>query len=331
VEAHPPGSRPRTGLILGKFLPPHRGHLYAVEFGCWNVEELTVLVCSIAREPIPGKLRYEWMRELCPGCRVVHLDEELPQTPEEDPEFWPKWVAAIRRSLPEGPDLVFASEPYGSKLAESLGARFVPVDLERKVVPISGTAIRQTPMRNWEFIPPPVRPWFAKRVCVFGPESTGKSTLAEDLARDFQTAWVPEFARTLLDPKGGRCDPSDIPLIARGQVAAEDAAAREANRVLLCDTDTLTTTIWSRVLFGECPGWIDELAASRRYDLTLLCDIDVPWVDDAQRYLPGRREEFFDLCREALDRGGRRYVVIRGDWEERRRFARAAIQDLVVD
>lgn len=327
METLPP--RGSTGLILGKFLPPHRGHLYAVEFARRFVERLTVLVCSTEREPIPGTLRYAWMQELCPGSHVVHLTDELPQEPSEDPEFWAKWTAAIRRILPSGPDFVFASETYGTRLAEVLGARFIPVDPARAIVPISGTAIRTDPLRHWGYIPAPVRPYFAKRVCIFGPESTGKSTLAADLARHFGTAWVPEFARGLLDHKEGRCDPEDIPLIARGQVAAEDAAAREAERVLFCDTDTLTTTIWSRVLFGDCPSWVEELAAARRYDLTLLLDIDVPWVDDRQRYLPDRRGEFFARCQAALAPTGRRTVVIRGTWEERRAQAIRAVEELM--
>src|SRR5688572_19641714 len=81
--------------------------------------------------------------------------------------------------------------------------------------------------------------------------STGKSTLAKDLAAHFRTAHAFEYARPLLDGKGGRCDREDIPRIARGQVATEEALARQADRVLICDTDVLTTTIWSDVLFGD--------------------------------------------------------------------------------
>src|SRR5205814_5917310 len=100
-----------------------------------------------------------------------------------------------------------------------------------ELVPISGTLIRQDPIKHWEDLPEVVRPYFVKRVCVFGPESTGKSTLARDLARHFQTVYASEYARPLLDPQGGQCRPLDIPLIVRGQVATEDALARQANRV----------------------------------------------------------------------------------------------------
>ncbi len=79
----------------------------------------------------------------------------------------------------------------------------------------------------------------------------------------------------------------------------------------------VTTTIWSEVLFGDCPHWIRQAAEQRRYDLYLLLDYDVPWVDDRQRYLPHARGEFFDRCRQALESGRRPYCILRGSWEQR--------------
>jgi HTH-type transcriptional repressor of NAD biosynthesis genes len=305
------------GLILGKFLPPHAGHQYLVQFAQNFCERLTVLVCTLEREPIPGPLRYEWMRELFPQSRVVHVTDDVPQEPGEHPQFWDIWRELLRRYAGEAIDYVFASEDYGVRLSQEVGATFIPVDAVRQAVPISGTAIREQPLEHWQYIPECVRPYFVKRVCVFGPESTGKSTLARDLAAHFHTVHVPEFARGLLDSKQGVCDASDIPLIAHGQLAAEDALARRANRLLLCDTDVLTTTIWSNVLFGDCPPWIRQVAASRHYDLHLLLDVDVPWVDDQQRYLPHARQEFFAHCQRALEEASRPYVIIRGAWQER--------------
>ncbi len=318
-----------TGMLLGKFMPPHCGHVYLADFARHYVSDLTVLVCSLKGDPIPGELRYQWMRELLPGSRVVHVTEDLPQTPEEHPEFWPIWRDVVKRHVPGGIDFVFASEGYGHKLAEVLGARFIPCDPCRDSVPVSGTAVREDPLANWRFLPPCVRPYYVRRVCIFGPESTGKTTLARDLARHYDTVWVPEHARTLLDCKQGRCDLDDIPLIVRGQVASEEALARQANRVLFCDTDPLTTTIWSRVLFGDCPEWIDELAQQRRYDLYLLLDVDVPWIDDSQRHLPHKRREFLGQCEGLLKSQSRPYIRISGSWAERFRSACSAVDRLL--
>jgi len=309
--------------MLGKFLPPHAGHRYLADFARNYCDELTILVCTLQQEPIDGALRYAWMRRIFPDCRVVHITDDVPQTPAEHPEFWAIWRALVLGAMPEGVDLVFASEDYGFKLAEVLNAEFVPVDPGREMMPVSGTALRENPLKYWRYIPDEVRPYYLKRVCVFGPESTGKSTLSADLARHFDTLYVHEYARPLLDYKDGRCDYADIERIARGQAAAEDALALRANRVLFCDTDALTTTIWSDVFFGKCPDWVLEEAERRTYDLYLLLDVDVPWIDDAQRNLgeADARRAFFARCKQALDERGRPYVHIYGPWAER--FARA--------
>jgi NadR type nicotinamide-nucleotide adenylyltransferase len=318
-----------TGMLLGKFLPPHLGHVYLVEFASRYVEQLTVVVCSLQREPIPGAVRFHWMRELFPFDNVVHLTDELPQEPGEHPDFWALWKASLERILPCRPDFVFASEGYGAKLAEVLGGTFVPVDGARSAVPISGTAIRTDPLRHWHFIPRCVRPWFVRRVCIFGPESTGKTTLAQQLADHFATVMVPEYARTLLESQGGRHTEADMVRIARGQIASEEALARNAHGVLICDTDALTTTIWSEVLFGRCNDWLLVQAEKRPYDLYLLLDVDVPWVGDPVRYLPEERKGFFDRCRQALESRGRRYVIIQGTWEQRFARARAAVEEVL--
>src|SRR5262245_22101546 len=317
------------GMLLGKFMPPHLGHVYLTEFAGGYVDRLTVVVCSLAREPIPGELRFRWMRELFPFDNVVHLTDELPQEPTEHPDFWALWKASLERVLPCRPDLVFASEDYGRPLAEVLGGQFVPVDRARAAVPVSGTAIRSDPMQHWEYLPRCVRPYFVRRVCVFGPESTGKTTLARRLAEHFGTAWVPEYARTLIEGQGGAIAYEDMERIARGQVASEEALARAARRVLITDTDILTTCVWSERLFGKVPAWVREQAEKRSYDLHILLDVDVPWVADMARYLPEDRAGFFAQCREALEKSGRPFVVLRGAWEQRFAGAVRAVEGVL--
>lgn len=321
-----------AGLLLGKFLPPHRGHQYLVEFAQAYVDELYVVVGTLAREPIPGALRHRWMQEIAPRARVIHLDEELPQEPSEHPDFWEIWRAALRRVVPARVDYVFASEDYGAPLARVLGATFVPVDPGRDAVPISATRVREAPMAAFPYLPRCVRPHYAKRVCVFGPESTGKTTLARDLARRFGTAWTPEYARVHLEAKASPESPpdaADFAAIARGQRAAEEARARDADRVLILDTDLLLTTVWAEVMLGECPPALREAAEGRLADLYLLTDVDVPFVDDPVRYLPDRRREFFARCRHALEARGLRHVVLSGDRPARAVAAVAAVTALV--
>ena len=309
-------------------MPPHAGHKLLIDFAASFCDETTVLVCSLPGDPIPGDLRYQWVRELAPGLDVRHLTEELPQDPTESADFWPLWREAIRRFEPNRIDFVFASEPYGKRLAVELGARFIPVDIQRQIVPCSGTAIRSDPMAHWAMIPECVRPYFVKRVCLVGPESSGKSTLAARLASRFNTVHAWEHARPLLDLKEGRCDAADIPVIARSQMAIEEVMARRANRVLFCDSSVLLTKVWSHVLFSEIPQAVIDAAERIEYDLALLLAPDVPWVDDSQRSFPNRgdRLRFFEKCRAELEQIEQPYEVISGTFEQREELAVAAVQ-----
>ncbi len=317
----------QTGMLLGKFLPPHLGHVYLGDFARHFVQDLTIVVGTLQREPIPGKLRYQWMRDLFPKhVRVVHLEEELPQDPSEHPDFWQLWQTALQKILPCQPDVIFASEPYGEKLAEVLGGRFVPVDPDRGIRPVSGTAVRENPWEHWDLIPPVVRPYFLKRVCIFGPESTGKSTLTKNLAKHFQTLAVPEYARTLLEWRNGELREADLVDIARGQVASEKALAPHANRLLFSDTDALATSVWSDFLYGKTHPEIHGLAKENLADLYLLCDVDVPWVPDIVRYLPEDRVNFLAKCEAVLAQCGKPYVKISGSWDERWQTAVAACE-----
>jgi NadR type nicotinamide-nucleotide adenylyltransferase len=290
---------------------------------------VVVVVGSLAREPIPGELRWRWVRRMYPDLTILHLTDENPQEPHEHPDFWDIWRESLLRILPHRPDYVFASETYGFKLAGVLGAMFVPVDVHREIVPVSGTMIRQDPIKYWEYLADCARPHFVRRVCIVGPESTGKSTLARRLAEHFGTVCVPEYARGLIDLQDGRCERDDFHRIARGQLAAEDALAEQANRVLICDTDLMTTTLWAEIFYGQCPEWIRRKSREREYDLYLVTDTGVPYVKDPQRNHPERREWFRDRCLAELADRGCAWRLIGGDWENRFTLACRAVEELL--
>lgn len=305
------------GLVLGKFLPYHAGHAHLVRTARAAADELTVLVCSLDREPIPGALRYRWVRDAHADCRVVHVAEEVPQAPEESADFWPIWRELIARRA--GPvDVVFTSERYGDELARRIGARHVCVDLARTRYPVSGTALRANPLDHWPFLPPEVRPYFVRRVALLGAESTGKTTLAARLAGHFDTAWVPEFGRAYCERRHALdLTLADLEAIAWGQAVWEEEYATRANRVLVCDTELHTTATWSDLLVGARPGWLTAAARARRYDLLLLLDDDVPWVDDGTRVLRARRAEHTRRLRRELEEAGRRFALLTGSFDER--------------
>lgn len=318
----------RTGLTLGKFLPFHLGHQYLIDFARNYVDDLTVVIGVRSTDPIPGPVRIAWLKEMYPGVNIIPVNDTLPAD-ENHPRYWQIWENTLRKAIPKIPEYFFASETYGPKLAGILGMKYVPVDHQRNLVPISATAIRKDPMKNWQFIPPVVRPFFVKRVCIYGPESTGKSTLTKDLAKYYKTVFCEEYARSLIDTQNQEVNYPDIDRIARGHWASEQAMARQANRVLFSDTDMLTTIFWSNILFKDCPGWIYKEVEKIKYDLYLVTDIDIPWVKDPQRFLPKKRRWFMDMCLRELDKRNRKYIIIRGDRDKRLAKAVKAVDNLI--
>ena len=313
----------RRGLVLGKFLPYHTGHAHLIRAARSQVDVLTVLVCSIDREPIPGTTRFAWVAESHPDCRVVHVAEEVPQAPDEHPAFWPIWTDLVRRNAGDI-DTVFTSEDYGDELARRLGARHVCVDRGRTAYPISGSAIRQDPLRHWAFIPPVVRPSYVHRVAILGTESTGKTTLAQQLAETFDTTWVPEYGREYCEGRDAlELTSDDLDAIARGQILAEESAARSANRVLICDTDVRTTATWSDIILGTRSAWLSQAAAADDYSHALLLYADVPWVDDGMRVLRDQRTRHTNLLEGELQATHQSFTRIQGPFEQR--FQQSAI------
>ena len=165
------------------------------------------------------------------------------------------------------------------------------------------------------------------RVVVIGSESTGKSELARALAAHYGTSWAPEYVREYLDAKGAPLTAEDVEPIARGQIADEDAAVERAVGLVIFDTDLTSTAIYARHYYGAVLEWIARAARERRADLYLLLDIDVPWAADAQRDRGDRREEMHALFVDGL--AGMNVVVVRGDWEERRRRAIEAVDEVL--
>lgn len=283
------------------------------EFARNFVDQLFVVLRTTANDVLDANLRRRWLEELLPRVRVLPFAGELSELRQ--------WLSAYTGSI----DYVFGSGSDCAEIATIFGAQFVPIDPEKTILPVHSADVCLQPLKYWQFLPDCVRAHFVKRVCIFGPESTGKSTLTKNLAAHFQTIAVPEWARTMISHRNDELLEEDLPTFARGQSAAEDALARQANRVLFVDTDAIITAIWSDWLYGRVDPAVLELAEKRHYDLYLLTDVDVPWVADPQRYLPEKRREFFDRCRLELEKRDRQYVVVRGDWEKRFDTAVAAV------
>jgi len=310
------------GLVLGKFLPYHEGHAHLIREARRQVEDLVVLVCSLPSDAIPGGERFQWVRRAHPDCRVAHVTDVVPQTPDEHEEFWSIWAALIARYAGRI-DRVFTSESYGDELGRRIGASHICVDVGRRRVAVSGTAIRRDPAGNWRFITEDVRAYLTRRVAIVGPESSGKTTLARYLADEFNTNWVPEYGREYCVDRDARgLSHDDFEAIAWGQATTEDACARAAGPVMVCDTELHTTCTWSDLILGERRAWLTEAARARNYSAIIFLDGDLPWVDDGTRVLSLRRTEHVLLLKRELAAAGRSWHFISGSPDQR--FLQAA-------
>jgi len=167
-----------------------------------------------------------------------------------------------------------------------------------------------------------------KRILILGPESTGKSTLAEDLANHFGEPWVPEFARESLEKMNRPYRFEDLLEFGKGQISLEDHLAKTAKKLLFCDTDLRVIHVWSEHRFGKTDSWILEQLAKRSYDLILLTAIDMAWTPDPLREHPEpkMRQYFFEKYHTLAEQSGFPFLIVSGDRSTRIKTAILALE-----
>jgi NadR type nicotinamide-nucleotide adenylyltransferase len=341
----------RRGLVVGKFAPLHRGHQFLIDTARGQCEELVII--SYAKPELPGcspERREQWLEALYPReTRLVVTDAMLHHAGimttgydtiphDADPETQHRRFVGMlcRHLLGVTVDAVFTSEDYGDGFAAELTTffrerdpqappvRHLQVDRARRQLPISGTLIRQAIHDNRHWLAPVVYASFVTKVCILGGESSGKSTLAAALANRFGTLQVPEYGRELWEAKEGKLEFRDMRHIARKQVALEEEASRNAVRFLFCDTSPLTTAYYTNFLFGRRDPVVEELSL-RSYDLTVLCEPDIPFHQDGTRQDSLFREQQHRWYREVLHRRNIPFVSASGDVETRVERVAAAL------
>lgn len=172
---------------------------------------------------------------------------------------------------------------------------------------------------------PPSARQNVRRICIIGPECTGKTVLSESLAKALNTVWVEEYARQYLNHLHRPYDETDLVKIAHGQLRMEDEWSADANQFLVCDTNLLVIKVWSEFKYGHCDPEILRLLSERTYDLFLLTYIDIPWVSDPLREHPDRREELYHIYLAAMKEQSAPFVEIKGTGEERLQAALRAV------
>jgi NadR type nicotinamide-nucleotide adenylyltransferase len=315
-----------TAVVIGKFYPPHRGHKLLIDTALAQSHKVHVIVCAKPTDTIPGELRGQWIAEIHPTAHVMVIDDRY------DANDTRVWAENTVRWLGHAPEAVFTSEDYGDPYANLMGAKHVSVDRARHAVPCSATMIRSDPYTNWDFLEPPVRAWYARRVCVLGAESTGTTTLAQALAVHFNTVWTPEYGREYSALKQAKQETSwttdEFVQIATEQNRREDEAARAANRIVIGDTNSFATCLWHRRYLGRESAEVQAVAAAARCDLYLLTGDEIPFVQDGLRDGEAIRHAMHKWFEQSLEQQTVPWVVVRGPPSERLEYAAESIANL---
>lgn len=336
----------RTGLIIGKFYPPHLGHLALIERAARESDRLVVLVMATQIETIPLQRRVAWLTDATRHLTSVTILGVLDDAPVhyESEIAWVAHqevtIAALRNAGIDAVDVVFSSENYGRELATRLSAEHVLDDPERRRVPMSGTAARENLAERWTQIVEPARLELATRIVVIGAESTGTTTLAEALRRHYRTrpgferiADVDEYgrrftyelharamaeARATGEPVPAVDDlvwlPEHFAHIAREQTRMEHAAAVDC-ALVIADTDAFATSLWERRYVGAHSHAALDAATTDlpRRDLYLVTDhVDVPFDQDGWRDGEHIRPEMTRWIIDGLTARGLPWVLLRG-------------------
>lgn len=303
----------KTGLIIGKFMPLHNGHMALINFAKNNCDSLVIVICYTNKETIPGAIREKWLIDVYGDDKrikiipVLYDDSTLPNTSVSSKRDSKLWANHLLKQLNVKADIIFSSEKYGNYLAVFLQAKHICFDEKRSTVPVSATQIRNMPATYWGHIPENVRPYFIKKIAIVGSESTGKSVLAEKLAVYFNTVYVPEIARQIIEHT------SECTIQHLNQIAALHAKTileklPQANKLLFSDTELNITKSYCRFLFNKELIVADWIESANKFNLYLFLEPDCPFIQDGTRLHKASRKKLSDFHKEQLKDSGLNFI-----------------------
>ena len=309
-------------LVFGKFMPLHRGHERLIEHALNASDAVTVALYDSSPPgdypAMPLELRARWLAELFPDLdEVVPLaDPRRDANDGDDPKYAELYAAQL--AFLGHFDRIFSGEAKYERFAALVEAEHVVVE-DARAVPVSGTAIREDVYRHRAWLDPRVYASLIRKLALVGTESTGKTTLAQELARRLDTLWAHEYGRELWVEQGGGASFADYLKIARAQLRREEELMRDTRRYLFCDTTPWTTFHWCLWMHGTADPRLRELADRTMSDYTwFLCADDFAWVQDGSRVMGnGDARRFQDRQIADLEARGVQYVLLEGSVDER--------------
>lgn len=311
-----------TALVLGKFAPLHRGHQFLIESALAENDRVLVMIYhapDVTEVPLP--VRAGWIRTLYPQIEIIEAWDGPLQVSNAPAIRRQHERYILARLGGRRIDAFYSSEFYGEHVSRALGAVDRRIDPDRARVPISATAIRAAPYRHRAFLEPLVYRDLITRVVFLGAPSTGKSTLAEALAKRYQTCWMPEYGREYWQAhqRQRRLSPAQLVEIAECHRQREDRLAEQANRFLFVDTDASTTRHFARHYHGSAAPRLDQLVAecAQRYQLFFLCEDDIAYANTWDRSGPASRRQMQAQIKADLAERQIPYLALRGSLAQR--------------
>lgn len=311
----------KTGFTLGKYAPFHKGHEYVIQTMLREMDEVVVMIYDTPVTPIPLQIRAGWIRKLYPQVTVIEAWDG-PDGYSSERSFEILQENYILEMLGGRKiDAFYSSEFYGDHVSKALGATDRRVDEARQAVPVSGSAIRENPFANRQYISDVVyRDLIVKAVFV-GAMSTGKSTLAEALAKRHRTTFAGEYGRDYWTEHqvDRRISLQAFDEIAIGHIAREEEAFLGADKYCFVDTNAITTYMFALDYHGKAPELLTRLALENaaRYDLFFLCEDDIPYDDTWDRSGDQKRQIFHKQIIADLKARRIPYIPLLGSLEER--------------
>ncbi len=320
-------------FVFGKFLPFHKGHEAMIHFALSKCDFLTVLVCVSEKETISGSVRKSWIEKTFPDQKNIevrildYVESQLPNSSVSSKSVSEVWANVFKQLFPDY-SLVITSEDYGYFVAEFMHIQHLPFDIPKKLFPVSATSVRHDLLTNWMFIPEAVKRDLVLKVVIVGTESTGKTTLTEDLAAYFNCNKVLEAGRDLI-PDSNAFTIDDLQLVAREHAKRISAAASGDSALVIIDTDIHITQSYCRFTFDKELMVSDEIYNANRADLYLYLNNDVAWFQDGTRLYQEERDLLDASHRQVLAGRDIHFIEIKGNWEERFQLAVEQIKSLI--
>lgn len=320
-------------FVFGKFLPFHQGHQAMIEFALTQCHKLTVLICASDQENLPAEERKNWIEKTFDQENNIEIqifnykESEFPNTSETSEEVSKIWATWFKTKFVDY-DALITSEEYGNLVAKFMQIQHIPFDISKQQFPVSATLIRENLFTYWNYLPDSVKPSYAMKVVILGTESTGKTTLAEQLAKYFGCSLVLEAGRELI-PDSANFSKHDLYLVATEHASRINKSVLGTSPLIIIDTDIHITKSYGQFMFQEELNISSEIYEANRAMVYLYLNCDVEYIQDGTRLNESTRNSLDHSHRQILLSHGIDYIEIKGNWHERFNIAVKEINQLI--